>query len=339
MEDTSRFDGLRAITPGSQAFRLARTIPGDGTRLERLLRKLDFRSKRVLADGSGELDARFDRAIARAEADETVDADQLNGALKTIDDLDGDPADRAMRLVAETDGAGVKLIDDLDTTQLRTLTDSVDSDTTLTKLSHQFDAGTVDSRHLDEVSELLDSGDMDGADLRRFSELLDKRDSDELIDDSIEADDLLDAAKDGDLSDTLAITLRNGNVYRLESGGNVGWEHIDDRHITGAVEKDVETTYFPTGQSISRGGRTVEFDSAMTERDVKRVIKDTIKYGDPDTSDPGEVYSWSGHKYDNLGEVRVVLKDDGGVVTAYPDTGSSYSYPWWDPDSGGWKNV
>jgi hypothetical protein len=164
MEEPRLFAGLRSITSGSKAFRLARHLPGDGTSLERVLRTLDFRSKRILADGSGDLDARFDRAIARAAEGDTADSDQLNDAIRTVGDLRGVEKTRAKRLIAETDGAGVKFVGKLDDAQLRPLLINVDSTPTLSRLSRQFDDGVVEERHLSDISELLDNGDMDGAD-------------------------------------------------------------------------------------------------------------------------------------------------------------------------------
>jgi len=231
-------------------------------------------------------------------------------------------------LVAETDGAGVKLIDDLDTTQLRTLTDSVDSDTTLTKLSHQFDAGTVDSRHLDEVSELLDSGDMDGADLRRFSELLDKRDSDELIDDSIEADDLLDIADDGELSATqLVVKDKSGSPRWLEKGAyapdgsqkSSGWAYLKARHIDGKqLEEKQATDFWPVGQTV----KSEKLPDTMSETDIRKAIYEAIDNRETTRQDAIEYGDFDSQFVSNTGVSRVrVIVRDGKIRTAFPKKG------------------
>jgi hypothetical protein len=456
MEETSLFEGLRSITPGSQAFRLARNLPGDGARLERLLRKLDFRPKRILAAGSGDLDASFDRAIARAETDETVDADQLNGALKQVDDLSGAQKRRAKELIAETDGAGVtfaadldgetlqsvldtsdpsiddtvrairrydemeaseqaafrevaqttdrdaldvlansggparrvmtdggvdtsfreavadaansdaidsfdqlddavrkiddldgeanlrarelidetdgvglKFVDEFETTQLRTVMDAVESTDGLVRLSRQFDAGTVDSRHLDEITDLLNSGDMDGADVRRFSEMLDRKDSDPLIDDSIDANDLLARAQKSDLSNSLGIVQRGSKISILPDGdSDTGWTHIKSRHIDGTYKIDQKdsTSFFPVGQKV----KGKKLSTKLSESDVKRMVLDTIKYGDEAVTGSRAKYYFeptsNGYPNSGVDGMRVVV-EEGTVKTAFPLSGDSV-YKW-----------
>ncbi|QSG07522.1 hypothetical protein [Halapricum desulfuricans] len=259
---------------------------------------MDAATARLAADGGAD----FRRGVYRAADSEAIDSfDQIDDAVRKIDELDGPANRRAKLLVYETDGPGVKLVDDMDRADLRTLFQSVESRDTLARLSRQFDAGTVESRHLDEITDLLDSGDMDGADLGRFSQILDQRDSDPMIDSEVGADDLLTAVrKNSDLSDT-RFTLKDqkSRVRWLEDGNSqAGWKHILQRH---------ENQFY-------------DLPGISTRDDIQHLVYRTIKegkaYPDPDE---GTVYIM------NVGsdsKVMVLVGGNGYVVTARPGTPS-----------------
>ena len=188
VDDMGRFDRPRGAV-GQKAFRLARTLPGDGGKLETLLRRTDLTTQRILADGSGDLDAEFDRAVVRGLEDPNVDSQQieeavtrvdtleniwgavdaqaakrlvindpdsgsaflarfdgklasdlhqivdsadaseLRGAARKLDGLSETKAQRAAELIKETDGPGVRFVDDLEpeTLQSALRSDSVSS--------------------------------------------------------------------------------------------------------------------------------------------------------------------------------------------------------------------
>ena len=87
----------------------------------------DAGTVRVIADGSGSVDDSFDRAVARAANGDTIESyDQLDSAVRKIDDLEGSRQTRAKELVANADGAGLKLVDELDTPTLRRIFDDED---------------------------------------------------------------------------------------------------------------------------------------------------------------------------------------------------------------------
>jgi len=250
--------------------------------------RADPQTVRLIADGSGNVDDAYDRAVIRAANSDSVDSyKQLDRAVRKVDDLDGTQQRRAKQLIAETDGAGVRLVDELDTTQLRTVMDAVDSTDGLARLSRQFDAGTVESRHIDEITDLLDSGDMDEADLRRFAEMLNQRGSD-----SVTADDLLDVAQKGELSETRLVTKdRDGELIRLQSGDtDSGLEHIEGRHVNGDIVRRQQAngkdtgaaSFFPTGRKIDVDGKTTELPDKMDNKDVKELIYETVKEGSKD---------------------------------------------------------
>ena len=78
-------------------------------------RHLDDSTLRVMADGSGDTNDAFVRGVYRAADDDSVSSyGQIDRAVERIDDLDGPAQTRAKRLVADTDGDGVKYIDELD---------------------------------------------------------------------------------------------------------------------------------------------------------------------------------------------------------------------------------
>ena len=82
--------------------------------------KSDGPARRVAADGG--VDNGFRIGIARAADSKAVDSfDQIDDAVRKIEDLDGPANRRAKLLVYHTDGAGVKLVDELDDSTLQTI--------------------------------------------------------------------------------------------------------------------------------------------------------------------------------------------------------------------------
>ncbi|WP_226023710.1 hypothetical protein [Halomicrobium salinisoli] len=85
---------------------------------------------RVALDGSGDVDESFRRALARAADSDAVDSyAQLDRAVRKIDELEGERKRRAKQLIADTDGAGVRFVDEFDKKQLRSLSDEIEDGT------------------------------------------------------------------------------------------------------------------------------------------------------------------------------------------------------------------
>ena len=86
-------------------------------------RHLDDSTLRVMADGSGDTNDAFVRGVYRAADDDSVSSyGQIDRAVERIDDLDGAAQTRAKRLVADTDGDEIWLIDDIDSSTLERVT-------------------------------------------------------------------------------------------------------------------------------------------------------------------------------------------------------------------------
>jgi len=165
-----------------------------------------------------------------------------------------------------------------------------------------------------------------------------------LIDEDLSASDLLNLAEDTDISDTLGAVTRDGNIKTLPAGDeNRGWIHTQGRHIEGTLDTERFTSFFPSGQTITRNGQEVTLNPVLSESGVQRTIMNTIRRGDIDTDDggPGVVYQCNpGNRCytpeENIGTIRVVIGDDRRVITAYPEEGPDTVA--WDPTEG-WQNV
>jgi len=103
-----------------QAYKnLARQTGADAVEV---LAKSDGPARRVAADGG--VDNGFRIGIARAADSGAIDSfDQIDDAVRKIEDLDGPANRQAKLLVYDTDGAGVKLVDELDDETLQTVLD------------------------------------------------------------------------------------------------------------------------------------------------------------------------------------------------------------------------
>jgi hypothetical protein len=111
-----RFDELDAAE--QQAYKnLVRKTGDDAVEV---LAKSDGPARELVTDGG--VDEGFRKGVARAADSEAIDSfDQIDDAVRKIEDLDGPANRRAKLLVYDTDGAGVKLVDELDDSTLQTV--------------------------------------------------------------------------------------------------------------------------------------------------------------------------------------------------------------------------
>ncbi|WP_181686659.1 VWA domain-containing protein [Halorhabdus salina] len=210
-------------------------------------------------------------------------------------------------------------------------------------LGRAYAAGDLDASHVRRLDELVDAGDMDSADVRRFSEMLEQRDSDALIDDSIEADDLLDVAQKDKLGETRLLTKRDGEVIRLQSGDiESGLEHIEGRHVNGNIVRRQQAngkdtgaaSFFPTGRKIEVDGKTKELPDKMSDQDVQELIYETVEEGSRDPGRGDRIQytlkpSDNGYDY-GVERMKVIVNGDGSIHTGYPKSGSAvekWSFP------------
>jgi len=194
------------------------------------------------------------------------------------------------------------------------------SDTVVTnRLIRRHAEGDLDRSHLKRIDEFVESGTMDQADVRRLTEMLEQRGSDPLIDDSIDADDLLsEVNKNGDLRETIAISKsEDGTVNWLEEGrlapetrrsdeyivdeGGAGWEHIKHNRIDN-----------PDGNQFLRYG-----DKFESKQEVKDLLFETLDNGESVRIDGSQ---WYRYEVPNSGgkHLSVLVGDNGFTVTAIP---------------------
>jgi uncharacterized membrane protein len=135
------------------------------------------------------------------------------------------------------------------------------------------------------------------------------------------------------MEDVRIITKDSGDGVRwLDEGTeNVGWEHIQLRHIDGSQKIDQKfTTFWPTGQTIK--GRTLE--NAMKPSDVKRVIQRAVKKSDTIQSKGGGKvdYVYDGVNDYGISEVTVrVNRNTGQIESAWPSAGDNVVG--WSPEA------
>ncbi|KOX92648.1 hypothetical protein AMS69_15025 [Haloarcula rubripromontorii] len=140
--------------------------------------RADPQTVRLIADGSGNVDDAYDRAVIRAATSDSIGSyKQLDRAVRKVDDLDGTQQRRAKQLIAETDGDGVKLLDDLSAIDDATLrafleADIPDADMTAwrTALTRRANAADSSIRSQDveqyakdvrEIQRLVEDGSVD----------------------------------------------------------------------------------------------------------------------------------------------------------------------------------
>jgi len=138
---------------------------------------------------------------------------------------------------------------------------------------------------------------------------------DKLIKNGVTGKDLLYITKKGKLEEALGVIKRSdGKIIWLENGklgkvasngkdrGGLGWQHILFNHVY----------HGKTAEHFA----TVLGSRYSSEEEVFQLIMDGAKYG-TDGGSPGNLY----RIYNVPGttkEIRIALKDDGSIITAYP---------------------
>lgn len=146
---------------------------------------------------------------------------------------------------------------------------------------------------------------MDGTDLGRLSEMLERRGSDPLIDDSIDADDLLDVAQKGEVSDTqLVVTDGEGELRWLEFNGgeSVGFDKILSKHEAEIYE---------------------QYASVDSRAEIKQLIGTAIEESNTDSvivkPNPGGGQRYFLDVEDGSYPFRVSTSENGFILSAHPD--------------------
>jgi|GEM_PF-4774808 len=157
--------------------------------------------------------------------------------------------------------------------------------------------GDLDDDTLRRTARYVDDGRMDQADVRRMEEMLRERSTSPLIDETLDASDLLTiSARNGDLENArMVVRDSSGRLRWLEEGDdNVGWHHILERH---------EDQFYTVGGVSSR--------RAIQEH-VYRAIEGGVSRPDP-SGGTGYVFeTTSGQR------ITVITGDNGFIVTAHP---------------------
>ncbi len=146
------------------------------------------------------------------------------------------------------------------------------------------------------------------------------------IDPDLEPANILHVAEEGNIHGTNVIVKRDGDVRWLEQGtSDFGWRHIEQRHIQGvgkdAVSEDGITSFWPVGQKIE--GKTLP--NKMTTNEIDDLIYEAIKSGDSSGGSAiGKTeYMLTPVPQEGIERMRVVVKQDGSIETAYPETGTA----------------
>ncbi|MEY7849046.1 hypothetical protein AB7C87_07550 [Natrarchaeobius sp. A-rgal3] len=160
------------------------------------------------------------------------------------------------------------------------------------------------------------------------------------IDPDLEANDLVYVSSQSDVSEIKVIVKgedgsANQVVRWLEEGdSSFGRVHISERHITGnSIADDDITSLFPVGKSVE--GR--ELPNTLTAKQVEDLVYDTIKHG-KHSGGSGNRQEYmlqpinEGHPDSGISQMRVVVKENGAVKTAFPEEGSAVAK--WHPDHG-----
>ncbi|SFR97794.1 hypothetical protein SAMN05216559_1915 [Halomicrobium zhouii] len=218
------------------------TIGDDGADL---LANADGETVRILMDGSGDVDQSFRRAVARSADGDSIDSyTQLDRAVEKVDDLDGTRQRRAKQLVAETDGAGVKLVDELDDDGLRRVLDlEIDSaDRFRTAAARKVDAGHADADDVDKFAKHADNLEgVDGLNSGPFDDFVEAGDpgnvqgalrevrrADEIGSENIRRMSL--ELKDGkQVKGELDIQLKSGRIIESKSSFGYRRAEVDDQ--------------------------------------------------------------------------------------------------------------
>jgi len=239
-----------------------------------------------------------------------VDTSDVGTTVRRLDATDADDSARFLRV---TGNDGIALVTRV-------------GDGTATRILLRHADGDLDASHVRRMNDLMDAGDMDRADVRRMTEIIESRETDPLIGNNIGTSDLLEIGESADLVDTIGVVSRNGEVRWLSRGGTgQGWEHINQRHISGTLDLESEdaTSLFPVGQVVK--GETLP--DTTTHQEVREMIVDAIKQGDPTQQGQKIRYYFepaqNGYSGSGIDEMRVIVQTDGSVETAFPLSGES----------------
>ncbi len=156
-EALRRYDQLETPDRRREMREVWRTTGDEGVEFTA---SADPQTVRLIADGSGDVDDAYDRAVIRAANSDSVDSyKQLDRAVRKVDDLDGTRQRRAKQLIAETDGAGVKLIDELDGDGLQRVIDlEIDrADEFRTAAARNLERGNADTNDIEKFATHADN--------------------------------------------------------------------------------------------------------------------------------------------------------------------------------------
>ncbi|WP_222915916.1 hypothetical protein [Natrinema sp. SYSU A 869] len=204
-------------------------------------------------------------------------------------------------------------------------------DATATRMLVRYGEGDLEADHLRRMNELLDSGDMDQADAQRMMGVLETKADNPLIEDTIQANNLLEIPEQGyDLSTTrLAVTDDDGNIRWLErgvfdpntGGTDYGWTYLEARHIDGKLmEKKDATTFWPMGQDFD--SKTQPIPNSMSEKDISEAIYKALEDTETTPQDSFRYSDFDQSFVDRTGvsDIEVIIRN-GNVRTAYPKKG------------------
>ncbi|WP_222915435.1 hypothetical protein [Natrinema sp. SYSU A 869] len=145
------------------------------------------------------------------------------------------------------------------------------------------------------------------------------------IDPDLSSNDILQVGEKADIHGTNLIVKRDGELRWIEQGNSdFGWRHIEQRHIQGvgkdAVSEDGVTSFWPIGQRIE----TRSLPNKMNPNEINDLIYKTIKDGE--TSGGRAIgkteYMLRPVPQEGIKRMRVVIRRDGSVETAFPEAGN-----------------
>ncbi|ELZ21704.1 hypothetical protein C477_05159 [Haloterrigena salina JCM 13891] len=221
-------------------------------------------------------------------------------------------------------------------------------DTTATRMLVRYGEGDLEAEHLRRMNELLDSGDMAQADAQRMMGILETKGHNPLIEDTIQANDLLKIPSQGnDLSTTrLVVTDDDGNIRWLERGvfdpnagqTDYGWTYMEARHIDGKLMREKRaTTLWPMGQDFD--SKAQPLPNSMSEKDVSEAIYKALEDTETTQQDSFKYSDFDQSFVDRTGvsEIEVIIRN-GNVRTAYPKKGPAV-WKYISQNDVGWRHV
>ncbi|ACV12203.1 hypothetical protein Huta_2035 [Halorhabdus utahensis DSM 12940] len=339
------------------------------------MRRTDPNTQDILADGSGELDEQFDRAVAGALADSDADSYVVEQAVKQVDELEDawgtSTGQLGKRLVVESPDSGSQFLRTFDDAQIHKLNTQI-SDGTVSQSSvfefvddveniRQLRYQTIDAEGISmpQLAKFIDTSDgyaarlandlgggklagaieLDPADRDILTEVAYKESldgTDALASDTLTARDLLDLSDDTDLS-RLQMVAKTGPDGNTRFLTTDRWEHIRGRHITGTEPNPNAdvTGFYPTGEEVSKAGTTVELPDSNIENNDIRVM---IR----ETIEAGGEESDFPINKHGIKDFKVNIGKDGQIETAYPVRGDDVvrwngnEFRRWDSETNSW---